>query len=326
MKLFLLTISTIFFWPVANSHAQTTTRYKDRIFEETKVIKDVQYSTEQPDGVKPKRNRLDIYVPENDTATRRPLIIWIHGGGFRFGNKSARGIPLWCRDFAKRGYVCAAVNYRFSRKNTWSDFTELAKACYYAIEDMRKAVSYLKANSALYGIDSNYIILAGNSAGGMVALQAAYASKSELGKIARISVPDADSVTHNSLGISAVVNYWGAIYDTTWLHNASVPIVSVHGRKDRIVPYDHKKASIYGSYAIHVRADSLGIPNSLHTFDKVAHELQKNFNPFWAGSAAKKRWREAGDFTAEFLYRQVFHAKDFTQSAQRSKGRNENKR
>lgn len=293
------------------------------IFEETTVVKDIQYSDGQAEGVKPKRNRLDIYMPERDTVSKRPLMVWVHGGGFRFGSKSARGIPLWCKDFAKRGYVCAAVNYRFSRKNTWSDFAELAKACYYAIEDVGKAVNYLKANSTKYGIDTNYIILAGNSAGGMVALQAAYASKSELGRIAGIHVSDADSTVHNSLGISAVVNYWGAIYDTAWLNNANVPIVSVHGRKDRIVPYAHKKASIYGSYAIHVRADSLGIPNTLQTFDGLAHELQKNFNPLWAGGAARKRWHEAGDFTAGFLY-ELFHVEGFTQSAQRSGERKEN--
>lgn len=287
-------------------YGQNGTRYKDLLFKETEIIKDLQYCNPQANGVKAKRNRLDLYLPENDTAVQRPLIVWIHGGGFKFGSKRSRGIPLWSKTFAQRGYVCAAVNYRFSKKNTLSDFTELVRACYYAIEDIQQAVHYLKAHYATYGIDTSRIILAGNSAGGMIALQAAYASYAELGKLAGLPVTGTDSAMHNSLGISAVINLWGAIYDTAWLKNANVPIVSIHGKKDRIVPYDHKEAPVYGSYAIHMKADSLGIPNSLLTFDKQAHELQKNFNPLWAGGAAKKRWKEAGVFAADFLYRQLF--------------------
>ncbi|MBX3252606.1 MAG: alpha/beta hydrolase [Chitinophagaceae bacterium] len=292
---------------ITNSiYCQDSTRYHSMIFEKVSVIKDVQYNEVSEKGVKPKRNRLDVYMPGNDTAIRRPLIVWIHGGGFKFGSKKSRGIPLWSKTFARRGYVCAAVNYRFSKKNTLNDFKELARACYYAVEDIHKAVDYLTTNHAAFGIDTNYIILAGNSAGGMIALQTVYASYNELGKLAGLDIAEKEAAVHNGLNICAVVNFWGAMYDTTWLHNVKVPIVSVHGRKDGIVPYDHKKAPVYGSYAIHKNADALGIPNSLLGFDKYAHELQKNFNPLWAGKAAKKRWLQAGEFAAAFLYRELF--------------------
>ncbi|MBX2920779.1 MAG: alpha/beta hydrolase [Chitinophagaceae bacterium] len=287
-------------------YCQDSVRYRSMIFEKVRVTKDILYNEAIEKSIKPERNRLDVYMPGNDTAMRRPLIVWMHGGGFKLGSKKSRGIPLWSQTFARRGYVCAAVNYRFSKKNTLNDFTELVRACYYAVEDLHKAVDYLKTNHGVFGIDTNHIILAGNSAGGMIALQTVYASYSELGKLAGLTVSAKDSAVHNGLNACAVINFWGAMYDTTWLHNAKVPIVSVHGRKDRIVPYDHKKAPVYGSYAIHNKADALGIPNSLLSFDEYAHELQKNFNPFWAGKAAKKRWLQAGAFAAEFLYRELF--------------------
>ncbi|MES1226664.1 MAG: hypothetical protein ABUT20_64920, partial [Bacteroidota bacterium] len=113
---------------------------------------------------------------------------------------------------------------------------------------------------------------------------------------------------HNPHHIIAVINYWGALFDLNWLKNTNVPIVSVHGKKDRVVPYD-QKAGMYGSLAVHRAADSLQIPNNLKIYDNYSHELQKHFNPLFAGSSAKKRWLEAGQFAADFLYQQLFKAK-----------------
>ncbi len=63
---------------------------------------------------------------------------------------------------------------------------------------------------------------------------------------------------------------------------------------------------MYGSFAIHHVADSLLIPNQLKTYDDYSHELQKHFNPFFVSGATKKRWLEAGQFAANFLYRELF--------------------
>jgi hypothetical protein len=53
-------------------------------------------------------------------------------------------------------------------------------------------------------------------------------------------------------------------------------------------------------------ADALRIPNKLKVFEGYGHELQKHFNPVFAGAKAKKRWLMAGDFIADFLYEQLF--------------------
>jgi hypothetical protein len=80
----------------------------------------------------------------------------------------------------------------------------------------------------------------------------------------------------------------------------------VHGRKDGLVPYDNKQLRFYGSYAIHKKADSLHIPNRLKTYERHAHELQKRFHPIKSTSATKRRWLEAGQFAADFLYDNLF--------------------
>lgn len=280
-------------------------RYKDRVFATVAVSKNITYGSDLPDGTKSKYYLLDLYQPENDTSLSRPLIIWIHGGGFKFGNKGSRGTPLWCRRFAERGYVCASVNYRLSKKNTLSDLGALINACSDAVEDVYKAVSFFKKNHALYKIDTTRIILAGNSAGGMTALQAAYGSTNPTvssGTPAAASAYSTSSPGH----MAAVINFWGSMFDTSWLKNTNVPVVSVHGIRDRIVPAASPDKGIYGSLIIHRYADALHIPNSLKIYEGYAHELQKHFNPLWAGKAARKRWEEAGSFAAGFLYKELF--------------------
>ncbi len=304
-----LTISfTTIFIPLSIiGQLSSPARFKDLVFTDVDREKNIAYQTEIKDGIKKKYYLLDLYQPNGDSVTNRPLIIWMHGGGFKLGNKRSRGIPLWSKTFAQRGYVCAAINYRHSKKRPLKRFTDLAEGCYDAIEDLHHAVAFLKKNASQYRIDTSRIILAGNSAGGIIALQAVYSSFAEIAQLVHVPGADTASREHNPLHIVAVINYWGALFDLDWLKNSEVPIVSVHGNNDGIVPYDHKEDSpLYGSFAIHQQADSLSIHNRLKTYDGYAHELQKHFNPFWAGRKAKQHWREAGQFAADFLYEQLF--------------------
>ena len=95
------------------------------------------------------------------------------------------------------------------------------------------------------------------------------------------------------------------MFETSWLNNARVPIVSVHGSNDHIVSPGRKGEHFFGSLSIHLEADSLSIPNRVKIYDGYSHELQKHFNPFFAGRAPKRRWQEAGQFAADFLYEEV---------------------
>src|SRR5262245_52832288 len=54
---------------------------------------------------------LDVYEPSGDTATIRPLIVWVHGGSFINGTKADGDVVSLSQHFAKRGYVCASINY-----------------------------------------------------------------------------------------------------------------------------------------------------------------------------------------------------------------------
>lgn len=294
----------LFLFCVTTLALSAQTRYKDQVFSGYTLQKDLAYSPDR---------RFDCYQPKDDSIGGRPLIIWIHGGGFKFGSRRAAGIRLWCKSFARRGYVCAAIDYRLGKKNFSFAFTDLITNCMTAAADVRRAVAYFKTNAVRWKIDTTRIILAGNSAGGMVALQTVYSNDSELLKLPRTreaATPGWDRRalvgTVNTMGIAATVNYWGGIFDTLWLSQTRVPIVSVHGDQDKIVPYDHKDFPLFGSLPIHRVADALGIPNALKTYTGYSHELQRHFFPLIAGHGTKKRWREAGQFTADFLYTILF--------------------
>ncbi len=278
-------------------------RYKDIIFSNVTIDKDLSYKP-NADQKEKKSYLFDLYQPENDHSTPRPLIIWMHGGGFKFGTKEAKGIQIWSKSFARRGYVCAAINYRLSKKNPLFHFDELQKGCYNAVQDAKMAVEYFKLHHAEYNIDPEKIILAGNSAGGIIALQTAYSTNAQLAKMA--GVADTSANQHEIFKVAGVINFWGAIFNPDWLKNARVPIVSVLGSNDGVVPPTHKSAPLYGGIDIHEQADKLGIPNELKIFNGYSHELQKHFNPLFAGGkSTQQRWLEAGQFAADFLYDKV---------------------
>lgn len=286
---------------IAQAQNRQQVRYKDLVFKEVVVDKDQSY---KPDAGKDERKAylFDLYQPQGDGEKARPLIIWMHGGGFKLGTNRAKAVKFLSENFSKRGYVCASINYRLSKENPLLHFDALLRASYYATQDAKRAVAYFRANAARYGINPDKIILAGNSAGGFMALDAAYSKNEDFGRMANI--PD-EEIKRSGLPhqpVFAVVNYWGGIYNLEWLKNGRTPIISVHGSEDGLVPITHKEAPLHGSLDIQRRADELHIPNTLKIFVGYSHELQRHFNPFFEGSAAKARWAEAAQFTADYLY------------------------
>lgn len=104
------------------------------------------------------RQTMDIVRPRETAATPRPAVLLIHGGGFRAGNKESY-LPLAIK-LAERGYVAATANYRLSPRNQFPA----------AVEDVKAAVRFLRANASKYNLDASHIGALGGSAGGHLAL------------------------------------------------------------------------------------------------------------------------------------------------------------
>ncbi len=111
--------------------------------------------------------KLDLYLPPPSFAGPRPLVIYIHGGGWSNGIPRTAGtfanFPDVLASFAARGYVTASVSYRFQNEAPFPA----------AIQDVKAAIRWLRSNAEKYNIDPNRVIAWGSSAGGQLAALAA---------------------------------------------------------------------------------------------------------------------------------------------------------
>jgi acetyl esterase/lipase len=106
---------------------------------------------------------LDIWAPMTTTypgqketvVPPRPLIVWIHGGGWIGGNKDHCPAVALVKD----GFVVASINYRLSSEAKFPA----------QIEDCKAAIRWLRAHAKNYNIDVNHVGVWGASAGGHLA-------------------------------------------------------------------------------------------------------------------------------------------------------------
>ncbi|NWK99020.1 alpha/beta hydrolase [Sphingobium lactosutens] len=126
------------------------------------VSADISYSTIP--GYRP--ITLDLYRLVK-AAAALPLVIYVHGGGWMAGHTRQSGafsdFPAVLADLSARGYVVASLEYRLSGEAPFPA----------AIDDVRTAIRFLKANAGRYGIDAGHVAIWGGSAGGQLAALAA---------------------------------------------------------------------------------------------------------------------------------------------------------
>ena len=138
---------------------------------------------------------LDIYRKKNILGPA-PLIIFIHGGSWTGGDKI--DYLIYLLSYAEKGYITASLSYRFAQEAKFPA----------ALEDVICGVEWLKANGAEYGIDSSNVALVGGSAGGHLALMAAYTIGGPYGS-------GGCSSNGASPRVNAVVNFYGPTDLTT---------------------------------------------------------------------------------------------------------------
>lgn len=96
--------------------------------------------------------KLDLYLPQQAAAGPLPLIVHIHGGGWRGGSK----FPCPFVVMVSRGYAVASIEYRFSQKAIFPA----------QIQDCQAAIRWLRGNAGKYGLDPTKVGVIGGSAGG----------------------------------------------------------------------------------------------------------------------------------------------------------------
>jgi acetyl esterase/lipase len=151
-----------------------------------RAIRDIRYGDAEGKG-----NLLDLYLPASPSGSPLPLVVYIHGGGWRAGDKS----PTSHTNFVlENGYAFASINYRFSQEAVFPA----------QLDDCKAALRWLRAHAKEYNIDVNRIGLWGSSAGAHLA--ALLAMTDEAANRER-SVRGEDE--HLARGIRCVVDFYG---------------------------------------------------------------------------------------------------------------------
>lgn len=286
------------------SQIQAQTRYKNEIFSEILKTEDVVYGN-APDlpfifGFEWNTTDIDItmdvYEAVGDTATNRPVIIFLHPGAFYTGNNEVDDMVALSIASAKRGYVAVSLTYRLGL-NVLSSYSA-ERATYRAVQDASAAIRYLREHHEDYGIDYDNIFVWGSSAGSFIALHLSYTDEAERPESTYGSGSDPDlgcidcegnDFDHYSKP-NAVVSCWGAIADLNWINEEdNTPLIMFHGTSDGVVPFnsgypftiDIFLPFVYGSNLIHDRLNSLNVDHAFYYEENLPHEYWGTSNGTW---------------------------------------------
>ena len=225
---------------------------------------------------------LDLYRPGNAQGPT-PLVLWVHGGGWRNGSKNNPGPAI---GLVSRGYAVASVEYRLSGEAIFPA----------AIEDCKAAVSFLRLNAKKYQLDPKRFGAWGSSAGGhLVALLGTTSDSDEFRTqaVARQASPAVQAVCnwfgptdflrmndfpgridHDAADSPESRFIGGAIQENrkkvrranpiTYVTAGDPPMLLMHGDADALVPIDQ-------SERLHKALQNAKVPSELIRVAKGGH-------------------------------------------------------
>lgn len=206
------------------------------------------------------RHRLDLYLPKEPGRRPLPVVIFLHGGGWMYGDKSAGAGALHA--LVRSGeYAGVSAGYRLTDEARWPA----------QIHDGKAAVRWVRANAARYGLDPERIGVLGPSAGGHLALLLGLGGDApglegslgpHRGESSRVAAvvnffgvtelpalarePDAAEATRDDGFVARLLG--GPLAEqterareaspVTYASAGDAPVLTVHGSADRLVPYD----------------------------------------------------------------------------------------
>lgn len=236
------------------------------------VQKDIPYATQSP------LQNLDLYLPPEAAKKPVPLIVWIHGGAWKLGEKDW----ITVKYLTDHGFALASIGYRFSQEAVFPA----------QIQDCNAALDFLLAHSKEYHFDPKQVIVAGGSAGGHLALLLGMARNekafgadptfrpraildffgpSDLTKATEgITDPkmtqEIDGILRQLLGAPASQQDVALpASPITYVAADNPPILLVHGEKDDMVP-------LAQSINLHVALHRAGVKNTLFIVPEAGHD------------------------------------------------------
>ena len=243
--------------------------------------------------------RLDVYLPTGGPAIGgRPVLIAIHGGGWRRLDKSGYGARI-ASAFVPRGYVVVAPNYALSApgKPTWP----------VNFDDVQAAVRWVRANAGVLGINPNQIAAIGESAGANLAALLGTGMGSNAGNLTTSAVQaviafstptDLTALAKESpLAAHAAAQFLGGTPEQVPVNYVAAspidhvaagdpPMFLVHGREDPLIPAS-QSVQMANALEFEGVAARLALVNGGHDLDfpvhypKLIHQILEFLDETW---------------------------------------------
>lgn len=238
------------------------------------------------------RQILDLYLPKNTEETG--LIMCIHGGAWCSASKDEYEPAL--RNYAERGYACAAINYRYCGKPNYATVNDI-------MDDFTAALSKIKKLAEKNGIKLKGVMFTGGSAGGHLSLLYSYSRVNEspipvkavFGNCAPSDFTDPSYYDGSLVALNPdkwtmdarewalrlsymlgtevnendILSHRQELYDISpikYVTADSVPTVLCHGTRDSVIPYAN-------SVALDALLTELGVEHELVTYTDAWHDL-----------------------------------------------------
>jgi acetyl esterase/lipase len=207
-------------------------RYRDVIFPNVTTTPGLSYGSALDAPGKPVTLTLDMYQPTGDAQSKRPAVVWVHGGGLTMGSSTNANMVTMATEFAERGYVAVSINYRLLGNApcaaSGSPPLDCSKPAVAAQHDAQAAVRWLRANAARYRIDPTRIAVGGSSSGATTSLRVG-ADSQDVGSSGNPGYPST---------VNAVISISGGMAKNDLFGAGDAPTLFFNGTADPLVPYE----------------------------------------------------------------------------------------
>lgn len=238
---------------------------------------------------------MDIYQPLDNYEEKKPVILFIHGGGFFFGDKDNQLQRELTANLIEHGCAVASINYRLGARLKGFDAIKMSIFC--SVQDVRAALRYITYHADQLYIDTEKIYLAGSSSGGIIALTAAFMDEDEIFDSCKDTyfrehfggLDNSGNLIDCRFKLAGVISLWGSVTNLDIIDKRNnIPTLLFHGTEDNILYNNHgiplgdylsdrlkrnffKSEHLYGSYAIYNHMKSNDIPVRYISFDGYSH-------------------------------------------------------
>jgi hypothetical protein len=271
-KLLLISVFLLALLATINVQAQ---RYYEEVFDNVIVTEGIYYGTNvsilpiilgQSNDPLPEDLYMDVYEPEGDTLSQRPVVIIAHSGDFLpavinqspYGTRTDSAVVEMCKRLARRGFVAISMDYRLGWNPFGSDIDikkTVLEAVYRITQDMRTCVRFVRKHVAedgnTFGFDPGRIAVGGIDAAGWAAESCAYMKRHDQTLLPKFldfsTIPPTPFILDQLMGnpygtddrplnipnhvnyssdVNVVIDFEGGCGDFTWIEPGDPPVIA----------------------------------------------------------------------------------------------------